>query len=276
MTPDGTRLLARACAALSLIALVPGCVAVPVIAAGAIMAKRESGTVRAATPVPAEPAAAIASGRPAIEQYAAGPRVAELPPPDAPSQDWAPLVRYALEHRNTLGGSAPNQSAILAPGAPLDVPRRRPCAASTPAVIVDLDEGRSTFSAKQAAAPAPGLADALSRMRSAGITVLWISDAEAGQVSEVANALRSSGLDPAGEDQVLLVRHGEDRKQVLREQANDDVCVLAIAGDEESDFDELFDYLRDPDRGDFLLSLLSENGWFFVPPPFQSTPGQRE
>ena len=104
-------------------------------------------------------------------------------------------------------------------------------------------------------------------MRAAGIVVVWISHSPSTDVAEVAASLRASGLDPAGSDPLLLVRSGGDRKQLLREDAARDVCVIAIAGDRKGDFDELFDYLRDPASGASLDYLLG-SGWFIVPPPF--------
>lgn len=258
------------CAILSLLPLLGGCVALPVIAGAAMVAGRERVTVRAATPVPAPPATAVASEVPEGEQYVVQRHLTELPPPVAVTEVWEPFVSYALERRNVPEGDSSQQSAILAPLTSLDQPRRRPCIASTPAVVVDLDEGPATFSAEQPVSPAPGLASAISRLRAAGIVILWISQADANQVTQVANALRTSGLDPAGQDPLLLVRNEQDRKQVMREQANEDVCIFAIAGDQRSDFDELFNYLLDPDYGDFLLSLLEGKGWFVVPTPLAS------
>ena len=103
-------------------------------------------------------------------------------------------------------------------------------------------------------------------MRVAGVAVVWITALPAGEVTAVAEALKTSGLDPAGSDPLLLVRSAADRKQVLREDAQRDVCVIAIAGDRKGDFDELFDYLRDPASGASLDYLLGA-GWFIVPPP---------
>jgi len=40
--------------------------------------------------------------------------------------------------------------------------------------------------------------------------------------------------------------------------------VVAIAGDERGDFDELFDYLRDPGSAVGLYPMMGE-GWFLVP-----------
>jgi hypothetical protein len=149
-------------------------------------------------------------------------------------------------------------------------PKRRPCAKRFPAVIVDLDRASSAFTPDPAALPAAGLPAGLARLREAGIIVLWLSQQPASRVGDVAAALRASGLDPEGKDQFLLIRYGEDRKQLLREQANEDVCIVAIAGDQRSDFDELFDYLRDPDGAAGLDAMLGD-GWFLVPPPLASS-----
>ena len=52
----------------------------------------------------------------------------------------------------------------------------------------------------------------------------------------------------------------------MREQAAQTACLVAIAGDERRDFDELFGYLRDPTMATHFDSLLGA-GWFLVPNP---------
>jgi hypothetical protein len=73
---------------------------------------------------------------------------------------------------------------------------------------------------------------------------------------------------------LLLIRSAEDRKQLLRENANDDVCVVAIAGDRRGDFDELFDYLRNPGSAVGLYPMMG-SGWFLVPPLDGSAPSEK-
>jgi hypothetical protein len=111
----------------------------------------------------------------------------------------------------------------------------------------------------------------VARLREAGIVVLWVSQAHANQVREVADALVLSGLDPSGRDPLLLVRNEDDRKQTLRQEANLDVCVIAVAGDRRGDFDELFDYLRDPAAA-VGLEVMMGAGWFIAPAPFAAAP----
>jgi hypothetical protein len=131
-------------------------------------------------------------------------------------------------------------------------------------VVIDLDDESAPFAPERLTRAPSEVAEGLARLREAGITVLWISQLPASSVADVARALRTSGLDPQGQDQLLLVRNGEDRKQVLREDANRDVCTVAIAGDERSDFDELFDYLRNPGGAVGLYPMMGK-GWFLVP-----------
>ena len=134
-------------------------------------------------------------------------------------------------------------------------------------MVVDLDRGDTSFSPPATGPASPVVAETLARLREAGVIVLWVSQASANDVATVADALQSSGLDPTGRDPILLVRNAEERKQVLREEANQTVCVVALAGDERSDFDELFDYLRDPNMASAFDAQLG-TGWFLVPPLF--------
>ncbi|MCA1661832.1 MAG: hypothetical protein LC648_06605 [Novosphingobium sp.] len=266
---------------LALAPLLGGCVAVaalPVLASGAMFAGGNV-KIRAATPRPkvAQPprvAAERTAGAPAGAEAAAGAGIVltnltALPPPgpvrSAAADPWRRFVAWALDRAPAAAGRAPRRSVLYEPGSSLALPRMRECRAETPAVVIDLDREGAPFA--PAAAPAdPALAADLARLREAGIVVLWLTALPADRVGEVAEALRASGLDPEGRDPLLLARNPDDRKQTLREDANRDVCVIAIAGDRKGDFDELFDYLRDPAAAVSLDSFLGA-GWFLVPPP---------
>ena len=265
---------AAACAA-ALLPLLGGCVAVVALPAvlGTGLMVRSDHRVRAATKVP--------RGQPTVELKTEQARAAtssssasaitltkltELPAPSdlaapAASAPWTPFFAYALAEAQ----AKPPQSALLAPGPRTDVAVRRACPSATPAVIVDLDDGAEPFAPQLAAPPAPALVDGLAKLREAGVVVLWITKLPAARAPEVAQWVRGSGLDPKGEDQFLLVRNADDRKQALREQANLDVCVVAIAGTTKDAFDELFDYLRDPALALGLHPMMGK-GWFLVPP----------
>jgi len=268
-------------AALVALPLLSGCiaaVAIPLVAGGTLYARKHGAFVRAATPVDAVAPYAGSTRAVASLPVAGGetPQVVmtnltALPPP-SPSDlfpgvnPWQPFFDYALAQGAALKEAERPQSALIVPDGLFVAPDRRPCSERFPAVILDLDKARTAFAPGAGEQPAAGLAEGLARLRSAGIVVLWLTGLPAAQVGAVAGALRTSGLDPEGKDQFLLVRGPDDRKQLLREQANEDVCVVAIAGDQRSDFDELFDYLRDPNGAAGLDAMLGE-GWFLVPQP---------
>lgn len=269
----------RLLATLAVLPVLSGCVAavaIPLVAGGALYVRNHR--VRAATSIDqtglyAGPAAQL--GQP--PSRGEGPvavitNLTELPPPTpsdfAGASPWQSFFDYALAQGAALKDAEQPESALIVPDGLFIAPKRRPCIQRYPAVVLDLDKAKDAFGPAEARA-APGLAQGLARLREAEIVVLWLTRLPAAQVTAVAGVLRASGLDPEGKDQFLLIRGPDDRKQVLREEANQDVCVVAIAGDERSDFDELFDYLRTPDGATGLDAMLG-NGWFLVPPPFEA------
>ena len=286
------RHLARRGTVLALLPLLSGCIAVaalPLLASGAMVTGGHF-RVRAATPRPKPggtvrvlptneertDGVAIVSPTtlpPTIAQFAGlgttvvRTQLTELPRPTLAQPDpWRDFVDYAADKGAQAAGKARGRSVLLEAGTPVGLPRLRQCEGKIPAVVLDLDSGAQAFAPSAAHTPSPALVEGLARMRETGVVVLWITALPAGDVTAVAEALKSSGLDPAGSDPLLLVRNAADRKQVLREDAQRDVCVIAIAGDRKGDFDELFDYLRDPASGASLDYLLGA-GWFIVPPP---------
>lgn len=282
------------CAILAALPLLSGCVAaaiaVPAMTVAGALTERKPARpkAQAATtavhPAVAENTSALSSVAPEIGAEVEVTSLTELPAPTqadiagGADDPWRDFVSYALERGAELGrvggpGTEPLESALLAPEAVLSLtPQRRPCGGTEPAVIIDLDHGPAAFFPENAGLPSRRLAEGLSRLRDAGIVVLWISSADANRVSDVADVLRRTGLDPQGRDPLLLVLKEDDRKQTIREEANEDVCVLAIAGDRRADFDELFDYLLDPDAAAGLEKLIG-SGWFIVPPPVSTGSG---
>jgi len=282
----------QAAIALALLPALSGCIAavavLPALTGTAVLG-RATGLIRVATPRPkaarAKPVERTAGeplrpeadaanlALPGTGSSAAGTltRIGDVPADAevlARLDPWAGFMAYAEKQaRLAEGREQPGRSAILDPSGTLAVPKLRGCQSkSPPAVLIDLDRAAAPFDpAAQHPAP-PGLAAGLARLRQQGMVVAWITSAPASEVGQVAEALQSSGLDPEGVDPLLLVRSPEDRKQVLRQQANRDVCVVAIAGDRKGDFDELFDYLRDPASASAFDGLIGQ-GWFLVPPP---------
>lgn len=253
-------------AALALLLLLSGCigaVALPLLAGGSLTVLTKN-RVRAATQAPAPEAAALPGAKPVLTSLTA------LPPPDAASASgaddpWRKFFDYAAAHLVTGAGTAQAaESALLAQPPLLESATRLKCATPTPSVVIDLDNGAQAF-APERLAPAPAsVVEGLTRLRQQGVVVLWISSLPASRAAEVARALRTAGFDPRGQDQLLLRRTDDDRKQLLRQDAEADVCVVAIAGDRRGDFDELFDYLRDPDSAIWFNPLIGD-GWFLVP-----------
>jgi hypothetical protein len=272
--------------ALALLPMLSGClaaVAIPLVAGGTLTAATKH-RVRAATAVPSRSQPPVLATAQAKEAQVAAQAsnatltdLKELPAPggaaaSAVDDPWQRFFAYALGQ--VPGKASRLQSALLAPNPSLDLPTRRDCPAQFPAVVIDLDEEAAPFAPDRLPPVPPAVAEGLGRLRQAGVIVLWISQLPASRAADVAAALRSSGLDPRGQDQLLLARSPADRKQLLRENANDDVCIVAIAGDKRGDFDELFDYLRNPGSAAALYPMMG-SGWFMVPPLDGSAPSEK-
>lgn len=275
-TPRVTRTrpssLARICGVVAIVPLLGGCVAalaVPLLTAVGAATENKRSRAEVVAALPAANAATLAAGSPVRLTG-----LTELPPPSQAdlgiARPWRDFASFALDRARGLAEGGDVASALLTQQSAISFGNEmRPCVAREPAVVVDLDRGDTSFSPPATGPASPVVAETLARLREAGVIVLWVSQASANDVATVADALQSSGLDPTGRDPILLVRNAEERKQVLREEANQTVCVVALAGDERSDFDELFDYLRDPTLASFYDAQLG-NGWFIVPALFAS------
>lgn len=261
----------RAWLALALLPPLSGCigaVALPLLAGGTLMATTKH-RVRAATQVAPPPS--TASGAKAEDAFLSSKPVlttlTELPPPSGASateadQGWQSFFSYAQARRSPKD-TKNAESALLKQPPSLEMPVRLKCAAPVAAVVIDLDDGPRTFAPETLAAAPAEVGAGLAGLREAGVVVLWISRLPAGRAAAVAQALRSAGFDPQGADQLLLLRNAGDRKQLLRQDASKDVCIVAVAGDDRGDFDELFDYLRNPGGAVGLYPMMG-HGWFLV------------
>ncbi len=215
------------------------------------------------TPIPAPLPA-----KPALVQLPTKPAVAVGPTLIAPamgnkSTGYPSLAAFAISHAN----SPQTDSAldVIDPNAPLSAPHRAQCGGQAPAVMIDLDPGLTVFDPASTSAT-PGLSEALAALRSAGITVLWTSALPVEKAEIVHAALARTQLDPNRTDRLLLLNGAGDRKQARRNSAAHNWCVIAMAGDRRGDFDEAFDYLRDPDAVIPADSLFGD-GWFLAPAP---------
>lgn len=159
----------------------------------------------------------------------------------------------------------PRQSAILAaPGALR--PDRSDCSIRPSAILIDLDPAGGVFDPDIAAERNPSLSQMLAALRLQEVDVFWISKLPAVRAGALRRVLIQSGMDPAGRDGLLLMRKIGDRKQLRRRELGETHCLLAIAGDERADFDELYLYLKDNAAAQPLEELIGA-GWFMTPLP---------
>ena len=185
------------------------------------------------------------------------------PPANATSGGYFGLAGYVLPRASSH--EATGVLDVIDAGDPLGEPRRSQCGGLPPAVMIDLDPGLGSFDPARSTAE-PGLGAALSALRGAGITVLWSSALPVEKAEAVASALARAGLDPEKTDRLLLLKGPGDRKQARRLSAARNWCVIAMAGDRRGDFDEAFDYLKNPEAV-IPADKLFGDGWFLAPAP---------
>ena len=248
----------------SLAPLASGCIAAVVpLAAGAALVKRHSDLEQR----PAEPARVVAaSARSDVRIVPTA--LTALPPPDrlAPGANpaVAPLRAYALAQAEMRSGTGKRISAIVPNASDLRI-ARVPCGALPSAVFLDLDPGRGSFDPLAPGEPDPALGAALAELRERGVKMVWFSRLGASFAPAVREALLRAGLDPAGADELVLMRDIGERKQSLRDEIARRMCPIAMVGDERADFDELYLYLKDPDAA-LGLDAMIDKGWFLASP----------
>ncbi len=234
--------------------------------ATALQSGEQAGTMpQINTPIdPAPAAAALAAVEPAIdaptsatEQVSALRRA--IPAPNAITS----LLSYA--NQRSMAAGEMRQSAMLADRF-TPTAERIPCRALQPVVVIDLDPQGGLFDPTQGSRPPSGLGAGLAQLRSSGVKIAWLSGNPASAEEDIRDALMQSTLDLFGNDLVLLISQPDQRKQTLREDLALTYCVVAIAGDEREDFDELYGYLRNPNDAQPLDVLYGE-GWFIIPQP---------
>lgn len=194
--------------------------------------------------------------------------VAPVPPAAAPASDpadFARFVRYVGAAAREAKGGAQLSSALLADPVALDGRRRRCAAGEQLVAVIDLDPAGGVFVPPASPARLPGIALGLQILREAGVEIAWISDFPTERSGSVRTALEQAGLDPRGQDILSLRRDEGDAKEQRRASLGGFACIVAIAGDERSDFEARFKYLRKPEAGAALEGLIGD-GWFLVAP----------
>jgi len=233
----------------------------------------------APTPAPAPRAAAVPTAVPtptpapvpATALTAAARAAQDVAYPD-PSQPLAPeqvnfarFVRYGQATARQAAGGADVPSAMLSDAVALDGKRRRCAVGEQLVAVIDLDPAGGVFAAPAVPPKQTGLALGLAVMREAGIEIAWFSDLPTDQSGAVRTALEQSGLDPRGQDIVSLRRDESDTKDQRKASLGGISCIVAIAGDERPDFDMRFKYLRNPEAGVAIETLIGD-GWFLIAP----------
>ena len=219
-------------------------------------------------PTPAPAAELLPAVQPMLATSSPTPAASPAPTSASGATPYAAFARFAIAHAPPLAAGKVRRSALVDQDSITGEPRLADCGEGPPAVVIDLDKGAKPFDLTDPPFPANGLAEQLAAIRAAGVTVLWSASLAVDAAPKLYTVLRASGLDPDRTDRLLLLRSGEERKQLRRFAAARDWCILAVAGDQRGDFDELYDYLRDP-SGPIATALEPTfgAGWFLVPPP---------
>ena len=145
-------------------------------------------------------------------------------------------------------------------------PQRAQCDADIPAVLVDLDPADGLMPLAAGKTPDPQLVRALGDLRRAGIAIAWMTDREPTDAARIRELLAATRLDPTGRDPLFVQRYPGETKQARRRALLETHCLLAMAGDERADFDDVFTYLLDPTAAQPLEALIG-SGWFLIPTP---------
>ncbi|TRD11557.1 hypothetical protein FGU71_06580 [Erythrobacter insulae] len=256
-----------------------GCVAavIPIVAGGALARSETRGNVMVEAEQQSLPGlpdnkAALANGEPSLDgpqraaPFAVQPAATEFADRSRQSPRLDEFIRYSTQQAYLFSeNEQPLPSAVLSDSASLDGRRIdcKPASDRNPAVLIDLDPGQETFTARSALPTSTSIALSLKVLRSEGVEIAWISANSAADADVVRAALTRSGLDPDAQDTLLLMRYPGDRKQTRRKEFASETCLIAIAGDNRRDFDELYDYLSNREAA-FRLEKLINNGWFLI------------
>jgi|TARA_R100001244_G_scaffold86820_1_gene66276 hypothetical protein len=190
------------------------------------------------------------------------------------SSPYADFAAYALNQATKLEEGKGVQSVVLVPRVDVFKPETVACSGKPLAVVIDLDDtaGRDWMEADTLYRQ-NGLIEVLNSLRAAEISVIWLSEKPVAASAKISAILDEAGFSQSESDDFLFLdRGGDDRKQVRRWDAARNYCIVAMAGDDRSDFDELYAYLRDPD-GAIMLEPMFDNGWFITPPPLVEATG---
>ena len=270
-----------------------GCVALVLpIAAVGVIGKKEVDKARARTRaaeasfdptsppqvyVGEAPIEAIATTLPVPTEEAATPGA--MTPLDRLAQSnisnaYLPFVRHALGEAAKRSKGQAARSVILPENVSLSQPQPISCGSKPMAVLIDLDVAPGT-PAEMDIERQNGFAALLETLRESGIRIAWLAETDERQLQPILDLLRE-GEAPVLRDTDLMLfgLPGTYRKQERRWALAASHCVVAIAGDRKSDFDELYDYLRDQSYA-IRLEAFTDRGWFELPHPIAAIDSER-
>ena len=215
-------------------------------------------------------------------------------------QAWAALVDYVAAR---VGGKD-RSGVVLADGATLADPKFVPCGPKPPAAVFDVDEtvllnlGAEADDLARGAVPfdgarwdrfektgaastiaSPGAKEALDALRAMGLTVIFNTNRGADNAAQSQAAIEGAGLGPAVHGQTLFLA-GDDatgsRKDARRALIASRFCVVAMGGDQLTDFTDLYRIASTagaqaaPRRASTGLPGIARmwgHGWFVLPNP---------
>lgn len=184
------------------------------------------------------------------------------------SSPYADFAAYALKQSARLAEGKGGKSVVLIPRVDIFKPETITCEQKPLAVVIDLDaKSGDDWIKADTLYRQNGLIEVLNSLRAAEISVIWVSDEPVAASGTISAILNEAGFSQSKSDDFLFLDRGtEDRKQVRHWDAARNYCIVAMAGDDRADFDELYSYLRNP-NGAVMLEPMFNNGWFLTPPP---------
>lgn len=248
-------------------------------------------------PVPSVAAPAPAAGSvPAPMQYLYGSGESAA----ASVQAYRALTNYLVARWSDRSVGHTVHSVLIEPGSSLASPRFAPCGDKPLAVVLDIDETvllNLGYEANDAAlglsydaerwqrweatgvdkvSAVPGVVEAVSTARKAGIVVVYNSNRNAATAQQTAEALDRLGLGPVVHRDTLWLQGdtpGGSSKDARRQAIAAKYCVVALVGDQLGDFSDLFNApgLSVPARralaNGAAVGQMWGLGWFMLPNP---------
>jgi len=189
---------------------------------------------------------------------------------------WTYLATRAADRKNGI----PLNSVILAADARPEAPNFEPCGQKPLAAILDIDENVALDPANSdpdarwrlwkgdgsdAVVAMPGVAEGIAAAEREGVTPIFISGRSATGAPGIIALLEQLGFGQLQLGRTLWLRGGTADPQAgddIRRAIAADYCVVALVGDQPSEFSDLFAGTE---------TTVPWAGWFLLPNPVHST-----